>query len=106
MAERAVLLLTTLSNEESAAQIGRELVEARLCACASVVPGVRSIYHWLGEIKDEGEALLLLKTTSARVERLRAGLLKRHPYDVPEVMVIDVDRVPKRYLRWLDEETT
>jgi periplasmic divalent cation tolerance protein len=106
MPERAALLLTTLADEETAARIGRQLVDARLCACASIVPGVRSIYRWHGAIQDEGEALLMLKAPAARIERLRAALLERHPYDVPEVMVIDVDRVPKRYLRWLDEETT
>jgi len=105
MPERAALLLTTLGDAAEAARLGRELVESKLCACASVVPGVRSIYRWHDKIQDEGEVLLLLKTIGTRVERLRAELLKRHPYDVPEVMVLDVDRVPKRYLRWLEAET-
>ena len=105
MAE-AALILTTLGSADDAARLGRELVERRLAACASVVPGVRSIYRWEGEIADQGEALLLLKTAPARATALRDELLARHPYEVPEVLVLDARGVPEAYAHWLDAETT
>lgn len=104
MADAAVVL-TTLGSAEAAARLGRELVELRLAACASVLPGMRSIYRWEGAIADEAEALLLLKTPPARVAALREALLARHPYDVPELLVLDARDVPEPYARWLDTET-
>jgi uncharacterized protein involved in tolerance to divalent cations len=100
--DHAGLVLTTAGNAADAARIGRVLVEERLAACVSTVPGVKSTYRWEGKVVEEEEHLLLVKTASAALGRLRARLLEIHPYDVPEFLVLDASDVPEPYARWLE----
>lgn len=99
-----LVVLVTAPTPEVAADLARALVEARLAACGSVVPGLRSIYRWEGKVADEPEALLLLKTTRARFEPLRAEVLRRHPYQVPEVVALPVEAGSAAYLAWVREQ--
>lgn len=97
----ALLVLVTAPSAEVAADLARALVEARVAACGNVVPGLRSIYRWEGKVQDEPEALLLLKTTRDRFEALRDEVLRRHPYQVPEVLALPVEAGSAAYLDWL-----
>ena len=76
---------------------------ARLAACVSVVAGVLSTYRWEGEVVVEPEHMLIIKTAPSRVEDLRARVLAEHPYDVPELLVLEASGVPAPYAAWLDE---
>ena len=102
----ALVVLVTAPDPEKAAEIARTLVEERLAACGSVVPGLRSIYRWEGRVEDDREALLLLKTTRARFEALRARVLALHPYQVPEVLALPVEAGSAPYLAWIAEATS
>ncbi|HEX9398629.1 MAG TPA: divalent-cation tolerance protein CutA [Anaeromyxobacter sp.] len=102
----AFVVLVTTPTPERAAEIARAVVEERLAACGNVVPGLRSIYRWKGKIEDEPEALLVLKTTRARFEALRARVLALHPYEVPEVIGLHVEAGSAAYLAWIAAETT
>lgn len=97
----ALVVLCTVPTAELAAELARTLVEARLAACGNVVPGLRSIYRWQGKVEDEPEVLLILKTTRERLPELRDELLKRHPYQVPEVLALPVEAGSAAYLEWL-----
>jgi periplasmic divalent cation tolerance protein len=97
----ALLVLCTAPTAEVAAGLARALVEARLAACGNVLPGLRSIYRWQGRVEDEPEVLLLLKTTRASFPALRDELLRRHPYEVPEVLALPVEAGSAPYLTWL-----
>ena len=101
----ALVVLVTAPDPEKAAEIARALVEERLAACGNVLPGLRSIYRWEGKVQDDREALLLLKTTRARFEALRARVLALHPYQVPEVIALPVEAGSAPYLAWIAEET-
>ena len=101
----ALVVLVTAPTPERAAEIARALVEERLAACGNVVPGLRSIYRWEGKVEDEPEALLVLKTTRARFEALRARVLALHPYQVPEVIALPVEAGSAPYLAWIAGET-
>ena len=101
----ALVVLVTAPSAEQAAALARALVEARLAACGNVVPGLRSIYRWEGQVRDEPEALLVLKTTRDRLEALRERVLALHPYDVPEVLALPVEAGSAAYLAWLAAET-
>jgi periplasmic divalent cation tolerance protein len=101
----AIVVLVTTPTPERAAELARALVEERLAACGNVVPGLRSIYRWEGKVEDEGEALLLLKTTRARFEALRERVLALHPYAVPEVIALPVVAGSEPYLAWIAGET-
>jgi periplasmic divalent cation tolerance protein len=101
----ALLVLVTAPDPDRAAEIARALVEERLAACGNVLSGLRSIYRWEGKVQDEPEALLLLKTTRARFEALRARVLALHPYQVPEVIALPVEAGSAAYLAWIAAET-
>ncbi|MDP2955587.1 MAG: divalent-cation tolerance protein CutA [Longimicrobiales bacterium] len=99
---RAVLV--TAPDPEAAEAIARALVEEGLIACASLVPGVVSIYRWKGELKRDREVLLVMKTTAARIPVLRDRTAELHPYEVPEVLVLPVDDGFGPYLEWVRAE--
>ena len=102
----AIVVLTTVSSDDEAVKLVRELLDRRLIACGTLVPGARSIYRWQGKIADEHEVLLLLKTRSARVEQLQAAFRELHPYKVPELLVLSVDTGLEKYLEWINGETS
>ena len=97
----AVVALTTLPSPDAAAALGRALVEEGLVACATLVPGVRSIYRWHGQLCDDVETLLVLKTRASLVARLTHRIPSLHPYDVPELIVLPIVDGAEPYLRWL-----
>ena len=92
---------TTAPDAETATQLARALVEARLAACVQVVPGVTSTYVWQGEVEEEAEHLLLVKSTAARFEPIRALLRSEHPYEMPEVLAVAVVSADPAYAAWV-----
>lgn len=97
----AVIVLTTTAADYDAAALARTLVEERLVACVNIIDRVTSVYRWENRVVEEGEKLLLMKTTGARVGALREALLTRHPYDVPEFVVLPVESMSEAYGMWL-----
>lgn len=101
----ALVVLVTTPTPERAAEIARALVDERLAACGNVVPGLRSIYRWEGKVQEDAEALLVLKTTRARFDALRARVLALHPYELPEVIALPIEAGSAPYLAWIAAET-
>jgi periplasmic divalent cation tolerance protein len=99
------VVLVTAPDAEKAAELGRAVVEEKLAACANLVPGLRSIYRWQGKVEDASEVLMLLKTTDERFEALRARIVALHPYQVPEVVRLDVAGGHPPYLDWVRDST-
>lgn len=99
-----VLVFITAPDMETARSIARVLVEERLAAGVNLVPGVRSIYRWKGEIHDEPEVQLLLQTRADRVADLAARVAALHPYEVPEVMALPIAAGHVPYLDWIRSE--
>ncbi len=97
----ARIVLTTTASPEEAARLGRALVEERLAACATLLPGAQSIYRWEGAIESSVETMLLLKTGADQVAALEARLHELHSYQTPEFLVLAVDAGSQRYLDWL-----
>jgi len=95
------IVVTTLVSPEEAARIGRVLVEERLVACATIVPGAHSIYRWKGQIDSSAETVLLLKTESDRLAALDSRVHELHSYETPEFLVLAVDFGSQAYLAWL-----
>ena len=102
----AIVVLTTVANDDEAVRLVRALLERRLIACGTLVPGARSVYRWQGKIADEQEVLLLLKTRSARVQALQQAFAELHPYKVPELLALSVDSGLEKYLDWINGETS
>src|SRR5438876_12003368 len=104
MAAAALLVLTTLATEAPARTLGTALVAERLVACGTLGPGARSLYRWEGEVTEEGEVVVLLKTDVSRWDSLCRAVRERHPYQVPELLALPVDRGLEPYLSWLASE--
>jgi periplasmic divalent cation tolerance protein len=96
-----VIVLTTVGPEFDAAALATALVELRLAACVNIVERIRSIYRWEGKVQDDAEQLLVIKTADVRVDALREELFRRHPYDVPEFVVLPVGSTSDAYGAWL-----
>lgn len=99
------LVLTTVPEEKAGREIGRILVEERLAACVTVSAAAQSTYRWEGKISDEPEYVLFIKTKTALFEKLEARIKKLHPYKVPEIIALPIEKGSADYLGWLDEET-
>lgn len=95
------LVLCTCPDDAVAERIARALVGERLAACVNRLPGVRSVYAWQDEVHDDAEVLLLIKTTRAAFPALRDRVLALHPYELPELLAVDVDGGHLPYLAWV-----
>jgi periplasmic divalent cation tolerance protein len=96
-----MVVLVTAPTAEKAAEIARVLVEEKLAACGNVLPGIRSIYRWQGEICDDAEALLLLKVPRKRLQELADRVVKLHPYELPEVIGLPIEGGNEKYIDWI-----
>jgi periplasmic divalent cation tolerance protein len=105
MANIGVIIMSTFPSEELAAEVARQAVSAKLCACVNFTQ-IRSIYSWNEQMEDQQEFLALFKTTSKSVKKLRAEIARLHPYEVPEIVELKMSNVSKPYLTWLIEEST
>jgi periplasmic divalent cation tolerance protein len=97
--------LTTAPSAETAKRLVRTLVERRLVACGTIIPGALSTYWWQGAVTEEEEVVVVLKTTAARWAALAAALPALHPYEVPELVALPIVGGYRPYLEWLRAET-
>lgn len=104
MSKEIVVLITTPSPREARA-IGRRLVEEKLAACANIVPGVGSVFHWKGKICRTRETLMVLKTQRSCFGRLIKRVKSLHSYSVPEIIALPILLGSKEYLRWIRQST-
>jgi periplasmic divalent cation tolerance protein len=91
---------------EAAETLASTLVEERLAACVNVHADVTSVYRWEGRVERQREAILVVKTSDAALDRLVARIAAMHPYSVPEIVALDVASVNAKYLEWVDSETS
>lgn len=96
-----LLVFCTFPDGDTAAAVATTLVEEKLAACGTLLPAVRSIYAWEGEIKKAGEVLVLFKTNGPSYAKLEKRLLKLHPYETPEVLAVEAGAVAKGYAAWV-----
>lgn len=101
----ALIVFVTVPDVPAGAGLARVLVGEQLAACVNILPGARSIYSWKGEIKDDAEALCLIKTRGELFPALEARLCSLHPYEVPEILGVAPAVGNQPYLRWLAEAT-
>lgn len=106
MTESAILdVWINCPDAATAQRIADALVEERLVACANVLGPIRSTYHWQGAIERDDEVPLLLKTRAALFDRVVARVEALHPYDVPSILGVPIERVNEAYATWVSGET-
>ncbi|MCE1236907.1 MAG: divalent-cation tolerance protein CutA [Hyphomicrobiales bacterium] len=103
--EGLVAIWSTWPDAASARAAGRALVEARLAACAVVMPGLASIYRWNDAIEEADEVGLLIKTARGARDAAMAAIERDHPYDVPAVVALPVEAAGRAYGDWVLAET-
>ncbi len=103
--ERAVFVYTTYPSVVEAEAAGRALVEARLCACVNILPGMVSLYRWRGAIERGDEVVMIIKTRSALAEGVRAAVRRMHSYTTPAILVLPIENVDPDYHAWILAET-
>ena len=100
------VVFVTVPSVEIARKLAGGILEKRLAACANIVSGLESHYWWEGEMCQENEVLMILKTTASRLPELEVFVLKEHPYDTPEFVSWSIDSGSKKYLDWLSLNTS
>ena len=101
MGSDVVIVLTTWPADRDAAPLAQALVAERLAACVNVLAEMESTYSWKGSIEQDRERQVIIKTTAARVDAVKARIAALHPYEVPELLVIPVSDGGDAYLKWV-----
>jgi len=100
-----VQLITTVESREDALSLAHAAVDERVAACVQVIGPISSVYRWKGKVEESAEYLCLMKTPLERLERLIGFVRERHPYDTPEITVVESLLTDDRYLTWAQTET-
>jgi periplasmic divalent cation tolerance protein len=100
-----IVCLVTIDDPAKAANIARILVEKHLAACVNIIPEIQSIYSWKGQICDEKERLMIIKTRRTLFSELQAAIKELHPYEVPEIIAVDIEDGLPEYLQWINDST-
>lgn len=95
------IMYVTCPDMETALKIGRQMVTERRAACANILPQMVSVYEWKGEIHEDPEVVLLLKTNLHQVEELILRVRELHPYDLPAIFTLEIAEGLPEYLRWI-----
>ena len=103
MSEEFVIAFSTFPDVETARKIARELVENAIVACINIVPGVESVYFWKDKVETSAEVLAIFKMTAARYSAFESRLRALHPYEVPEIVRLNIAKGSADYLRWIGE---
>lgn len=101
----ALIVYCTVPAADVAERLAAALVDEGLAACVNRLPGVESTYRWQGRTQVDTEWLLLIKTSRARFDALRQRIVELHPYELPEVIAVDVALGHAPYLAWIAEST-
>src|SRR5947209_16131421 len=97
-----ILVFSTCSSIQEAERLARVLLDERVAACVTVMPGARSFYRWKGAIETAEECVLLIKSSASLLPALTAAVERLHSYDVPEILAVPVAAGSAKYLAWLD----
>jgi periplasmic divalent cation tolerance protein len=100
-----LLVLTNLPDRAAAERLAEELVQRNLAACVNILAPCRSVYRWKGAVQHDEEHPMLIKTTHERYGALEQTLRAGHPYELPEIIAVPIERGLPAYLEWVAAET-
>jgi periplasmic divalent cation tolerance protein len=102
---KAILVLCNCASQDEAQNIAHTLVNEKLAACVNIMPNHLSIYEWEGQVVEDPEVQLLIKTTPSTYSLLEKRIQLLHSYDVPEIIAIDIKQGLPAYLSWIEKST-
>jgi periplasmic divalent cation tolerance protein len=102
---KALLVFTNLPDRAAAERVADLLIEKKLAACVNILAPCRSLYRWKGAVQHDEEHPVLIKTTAERYAELERALRSAHPYELPEIVAVPIERGLAAYLDWVSEET-
>jgi periplasmic divalent cation tolerance protein len=105
LSEQVLVILVTVENQKEAIKIGKGMVNAKLAACANIIPRIQSVYQWKGKVVKGQEVLLILKSTKNRYRALERAIKTMHTYEIPEIIALPVEEGLDQYIKWVQCET-
>ncbi len=99
---QTIITLCTCPDKQSAEKVARLLVEEKLAACVNILPNIRSIYSWQGQIESAEEQLLIIKSPQAGYQAIETAILSLHPYELPEIIAVPIERGLPEYINWIN----
>ncbi len=103
--DNGIVVVLVTCRKEDAKKIALHVVESYAAACVNIIPVVESVYRWEGELTEDTESLLVMKTTEEHFQTLSSAIREVHPYAVPEILAVPVDSGFEGYLRWVAQNT-
>ncbi len=100
-----IVVFCTISSQDDAKRIAHEIVKNRMAACVNIISGLTSVYEWNREICAEGECLMIIKTRKKLFDELKKEIVSMHPYEIPEIVSIDISDGLDLYLDWMGKNT-
>ena len=100
-----LLVITNLPDRAAAEKLAEALIDGRLAACVNILSPCRSVYRWQGKVQHDEEFPLLVKTTRERYAALEQAIRAAHPYELPEIIAVPVERGLPAYLDWVAQQT-
>ncbi|SFM78765.1 divalent-cation tolerance protein CutA [Thermodesulforhabdus norvegica] len=104
-AQNVMVVLVTVPNAEEASRIAKTVVQEKLAACVNIVPQIRSVYSWKGEVCDDPESLMIIKTRAELFGAIRDRIKELHSYEVPEIIGVRLSDGIDGYISWVFEVT-
>jgi periplasmic divalent cation tolerance protein len=98
---QVIVTLCTCPDKVTAEKIARLLVEGRLATCVNILPNMRSIYSWKGQIETAEEHLLIIKSPQAGYQAIETAIRNHHPYELPEIIAVPIERGLPEYINWI-----
>ncbi|MCE2594705.1 divalent-cation tolerance protein CutA [Motilimonas cestriensis] len=105
MQQTYIMVLCSAPDSTEADKIAGEILREKLAACITMQPNVYSLYHWQGEIQQDREVLMMIKTTAGLFDKLSEAIKSLHSYDTPEIIALPITQGEPRYLNWIDQVT-
>jgi periplasmic divalent cation tolerance protein len=106
MSDPLLIVFCTCPANGTAERLAEGLVSGGYAACVNIVPKLRSIYPWMGELQNDEEDLMLIKTSQSAYDSLESALVDLHPYEVPEIIAVSISKGLTGYLEWVRECTS